>query len=105
MIPGHEARAPEALCWAAGERLFGAGLGGVVVEFDLERLRVKSSLDAFGGPLWSMAAHPSGAQLAVRGGPRGGGRREGPRLRLLPRVEGRRGRGRERGCPTRPGGL
>ncbi|KAL7979676.1 hypothetical protein Chor_004834 [Crotalus horridus] len=65
VVPGHEARAPEALCWAAGERLFGAGLGGAVVEFDLERLRVKSSLDAFGGPLWSMAASPSGAQLAV----------------------------------------
>uniref|UniRef100_A0A8C5WRM0 UTP4 small subunit processome component n=1 Tax=Laticauda laticaudata TaxID=8630 RepID=A0A8C5WRM0_LATLA len=65
VIPGHEARAPEALCWAAGERLFGAGLGGAVLEYDLQRLRVKGSLDAFGGPLWSMAADPSGARLAV----------------------------------------
>ncbi|XP_063168846.1 U3 small nucleolar RNA-associated protein 4 homolog isoform X2 [Candoia aspera] len=65
VIPGHEARVAEALCWAAGERLFGAGLGGAVVEYDLERLRVKCSVDAFGGPLWSMAADPAGTQLAV----------------------------------------
>ncbi|KAM6430021.1 U3 small nucleolar RNA-associated protein 4 homolog isoform 2-T2 [Liasis olivaceus] len=65
VIPGHEARVPEALCWAAGERLFGAGLGGALVEYDLQRLRVKSSLDAFGGPLWSLAADPPGARLAV----------------------------------------
>ncbi|XP_070617832.1 LOW QUALITY PROTEIN: U3 small nucleolar RNA-associated protein 4 homolog [Erythrolamprus reginae] len=65
VIPGHEARAPEALCWAAGERLFGAGLGGAVLEYDLQRLRVRAALEAFGGPLWSLAADPEGARLAV----------------------------------------
>ncbi|NXE54592.1 UTP4 protein, partial [Casuarius casuarius] len=64
-IPGHEARSVEALCWAAGDRLFGAGLGGDVCEYDLERLRVKRSADGFGGPIWSMAASSSGTQLAI----------------------------------------
>ncbi|XP_062997525.1 U3 small nucleolar RNA-associated protein 4 homolog [Elgaria multicarinata webbii] len=65
VIPGHETRIPEALCWAAGDRLFGAGLSGDIVEYDLEKLHVKYSLDAFGGPIWSMAADPTGARLAV----------------------------------------
>ncbi|XP_068812163.1 U3 small nucleolar RNA-associated protein 4 homolog [Struthio camelus] len=64
-IPGHEARSVEALCWAAGDRLFGAGLGGHVSEYDLERLRVKRSADGFGGPIWSMAANAGGTQLAI----------------------------------------
>nr|XP_025040002.1 U3 small nucleolar RNA-associated protein 4 homolog [Pelodiscus sinensis] len=64
-IPGHETRSTEALCWAAGDRLFGAGLSGDICEYDLEKLRVKYSLDGFGGPIWSMAADPSGTQLAV----------------------------------------
>ncbi|XP_067392855.1 U3 small nucleolar RNA-associated protein 4 homolog [Emydura macquarii macquarii] len=64
-IPGHEMRSTEALCWAAGDRLFGAGLGGDISEYDLEKLRVKYSLDGFGGPIWSMAADPQGTQLAV----------------------------------------
>ncbi|EMP33369.1 Cirhin [Chelonia mydas] len=64
-IPGHETRSTEALCWAAGDRLFGAGLGGDISEYDLEKLRVKYSLDGFGGPIWSMAADPSGTELAV----------------------------------------
>ncbi|XP_025975475.2 U3 small nucleolar RNA-associated protein 4 homolog [Dromaius novaehollandiae] len=64
-IPGHEARSVEALCWAAGDRLFGAGLSGDVCEYDLERLRVKCTADGFGGPIWSMAASGSGTQLAI----------------------------------------
>ncbi|XP_054856192.1 U3 small nucleolar RNA-associated protein 4 homolog [Eublepharis macularius] len=65
VIPGHERRIPEALSWAGGNRLFGAGLSGEIIEYDLERLSIKYSLDAFGGPIWSMAADPTGAQLAV----------------------------------------
>ncbi|XP_053126642.1 U3 small nucleolar RNA-associated protein 4 homolog [Hemicordylus capensis] len=65
VIPGHETRVPEALCWAAGDRLFGAGLSGDIVEYDLENLGVKYSLDGFGGPIWSMVADPTGTQLAV----------------------------------------
>uniref|UniRef100_A0A8B9NW52 UTP4 small subunit processome component n=1 Tax=Apteryx owenii TaxID=8824 RepID=A0A8B9NW52_APTOW len=64
-IPGHEARTVEALCWAAGDRLFGAGLGGDISEYDLERLRVKRSVDGFGGPIWSMAANAGGTRLAI----------------------------------------
>ncbi|XP_062442273.1 U3 small nucleolar RNA-associated protein 4 homolog [Rhea pennata] len=64
-IPGHQARSVEALCWAAGDRLFGAGLSGDISEFDLERLRVKRSVDGFGGPIWSLAANASGTQLVI----------------------------------------
>lgn len=55
----------EALCWAAGDRLFGAGLGGEIAEYDLSRLCVAHSVDGGGGPIWSMAANSSGTQLAV----------------------------------------
>ncbi|NXC21014.1 UTP4 protein, partial [Corythaeola cristata] len=65
VIPGHEARSVEALCWAAGERLFGAGLGGDITEYDLARLCVARSVDGCGGPVWSMAANSSGTQLAI----------------------------------------
>nr|XP_056718392.1 U3 small nucleolar RNA-associated protein 4 homolog [Euleptes europaea] len=65
VIAGHETRIPEAICWAGGDRLFGAGLSGDIIEYDLEKLCVKYTLDAFGGPIWSMVADPTGAQLAV----------------------------------------
>ncbi|XP_066493111.1 U3 small nucleolar RNA-associated protein 4 homolog isoform X2 [Tiliqua scincoides] len=65
VIPGHQTQAPEALCWAAGSRLFGAGLSGDIVEYDLERLCVKYALDSFGGPIWSMVTDPKGTQLAI----------------------------------------
>ncbi|XP_060110076.1 U3 small nucleolar RNA-associated protein 4 homolog [Heteronotia binoei] len=65
VIPGHEMKIPESLCWAGENRLFGAGLSGEIIEYDLEKLCVKYTLDAFGGPLWSMVADPTGTQLAV----------------------------------------
>lgn len=65
VIPGHETRSVEALCWAAGERLFGAGLSGDVTEYDLAGLRAGPSVDGGGGPIWSMAADGSGTRLAV----------------------------------------
>ncbi|XP_077167007.1 U3 small nucleolar RNA-associated protein 4 homolog [Paroedura picta] len=65
VIPGHRTRIAEALCWAAGGRLFGAGLSGELLEYDLEELRLKRAVDAFAGPLWSVAADPAGARLAV----------------------------------------
>lgn len=64
-FPGHESRATEALCWAEGQRLFSAGLNGEILEYDLQALNIKYSLDAFGGPIWSMTASPSGSQLLV----------------------------------------
>uniref|UniRef100_A0A9L0K784 UTP4 small subunit processome component n=1 Tax=Equus asinus TaxID=9793 RepID=A0A9L0K784_EQUAS len=62
-FPGHESRATEALCWAKGQRLFSAGLNGEIIEYDLQALNIKYAMDAFGGPIWSMAASPSGSQL------------------------------------------
>ncbi|XP_014384646.1 PREDICTED: cirhin isoform X4 [Myotis brandtii] len=64
-FPGHESRATEALCWAKGQRLFSAGLNGEIIEYDLQALNIKYSMDAFGGPIWSMAASPSDSQLLV----------------------------------------
>ncbi|PNI90976.1 UTP4 isoform 4 [Pan troglodytes] len=64
-FPGHESRATEALCWAEGQRLFSAGLNGEIMEYDLQALNIKYAMDAFGGPIWSMAASPSGSQLLV----------------------------------------
>uniref|UniRef100_A0A5F8HK92 UTP4 small subunit processome component n=1 Tax=Monodelphis domestica TaxID=13616 RepID=A0A5F8HK92_MONDO len=64
-FPGHEGRATEALCWAKGQRLFSAGLNGDIIEYDLEKMSVKYSVDGFGGPIWSMAADPSGSYLAI----------------------------------------
>ncbi|XP_034973722.2 U3 small nucleolar RNA-associated protein 4 homolog [Zootoca vivipara] len=65
VIAGHETRIPEALCWVAGDRLLGAGLSGDIVEYNLEKLNVKYSLNAFGGPIWTMVADPTGTQLAL----------------------------------------
>ncbi|NXV46817.1 UTP4 protein, partial [Uria aalge] len=65
VIPGNQARSVEALCWVAGDRLFGAGLGGEITEYDLFRLCVAHSVDGGGGPIWSMAANNSGTQLAI----------------------------------------
>ncbi|NXF79518.1 UTP4 protein, partial [Sclerurus mexicanus] len=65
VIPGHEARSVEALCWAAGGRLFGAGLSGDITEYDLRRLSAARGTDGGGGPVWSMAANSTGTQLAI----------------------------------------
>uniref|UniRef100_A0A8C0S587 UTP4 small subunit processome component n=2 Tax=Canis lupus familiaris TaxID=9615 RepID=A0A8C0S587_CANLF len=64
-FPGHESRATEALCWAKGQRLFSAGLNGEIIEYDLQALNIKYTMDAFGGPIWSMAVSPHGSQLLV----------------------------------------
>lgn len=82
MIPGHEARSVESLCWAAGDRLFGAGLGGDITEYDLSRLSAARGVDGGGGPIWSMAASGTGTQLAVSPAGSGGG---GRRSRWAPR--------------------
>ncbi|XP_069595167.1 U3 small nucleolar RNA-associated protein 4 homolog [Ranitomeya imitator] len=66
IIPGDDRRSTESVCWAAaGERLFSAGLNGEIIEYDLNKLCVKYSLDAFGGPIWGIAANPSNTHLAV----------------------------------------
>ncbi|XP_027502286.1 U3 small nucleolar RNA-associated protein 4 homolog [Corapipo altera] len=65
VIPGHEARTVESLCWAAGDRLFGAGLNGDITEYDLSRLSAARGADGGGGPIWSMAANGTGTQLAI----------------------------------------
>ncbi|KAG8562953.1 hypothetical protein GDO81_015878, partial [Engystomops pustulosus] len=65
IIPGDDRRSTESICWAAGDRLFSAGLNGEIIEYDLMKLCVKYSIDAFGGPIWDIKANRSGTQLAV----------------------------------------
>ncbi|CAN9493131.1 unnamed protein product [Ophioblennius macclurei] len=64
VIPGRDGRAIEALCWA-GPRLFSAGLNGEVTEYDLENLRPRYSVEAYGGPVWTLSCNPQGTLLAV----------------------------------------
>ncbi|KAE8608672.1 hypothetical protein XENTR_v10011563 [Xenopus tropicalis] len=65
VIPGDESRSIESICWAAGNRLFTAGLNGEITEYDLEKLCVKYTLDAYGGPIWNIAANACNTHLAV----------------------------------------
>ncbi|CAN2390989.1 maturation of SSU-rRNA, partial [Pristimantis euphronides] len=65
IIPGDDRRSTESICWVAGERLFSAGLNGEIIEYDLEKLCVKYSLDAFRGPIWGIVANPNSTKLAV----------------------------------------
>ncbi|KAM9301508.1 U3 small nucleolar RNA-associated protein 4 homolog [Gastrophryne carolinensis] len=65
VIPGDERRSTESICWVGSERLFSAGLNGEIIEYDLENLCVKYSLNAFGGPIWNIAPSPCGSWLAV----------------------------------------
>lgn len=64
VIPGRDGRSVESLCWV-GSRLFSAGLDGLIVEYDLENLRPKYTVDAYGGPIWSICRNPQGTLLAV----------------------------------------
>lgn len=54
----------DALCWV-GQRLFSAGLNGEISEYDLDTLRPKYSISAYGGPIWSMSSNPQGTLLTV----------------------------------------
>ncbi|KAG8437525.1 hypothetical protein GDO86_008291 [Hymenochirus boettgeri] len=65
VIPGDEKRSIESICWAAGDRLFSSGLNGEIIEYDLKRLCVKYTMDAYGGPLWNIAANATSTHLAV----------------------------------------
>ncbi|XP_069575492.1 U3 small nucleolar RNA-associated protein 4 homolog [Brachyistius frenatus] len=64
VIPGGAGRAVEALCWA-GRRLFSAGLNGEITEYDLENQRPRYTVDAYGGPVWTLGTNDQGTQLAV----------------------------------------
>uniref|UniRef100_A0A669CXZ4 UTP4 small subunit processome component n=1 Tax=Oreochromis niloticus TaxID=8128 RepID=A0A669CXZ4_ORENI len=64
VIPGQDGRAIEALCWV-GHRLFSAGLNGEITEYDLENLRPQYTVDAYGGPIWTISSNSQGTQLAV----------------------------------------
>lgn len=64
VIPGRDGGAIETLCWG-GRRLFGAGLNGEVTEFDLENLRPRYSVEAYGGPVWTASCNRQGTLLAV----------------------------------------
>ncbi|KAM9351645.1 U3 small nucleolar RNA-associated protein 4 homolog [Symphorus nematophorus] len=64
VIPGQDGRAVEALCWV-GQRLFGAGLNGEITEYDLENLRPRYTVEAYGGPIWTISSNSQGTLLAV----------------------------------------
>ncbi|CAL8357813.1 unnamed protein product [Lota lota] len=64
VIPGKDGRTVEALCWA-GRRLFSTGLNGEIVEYDLENLKSKYTVEAYGGPVWTISSNSQGTQLAV----------------------------------------
>uniref|UniRef100_A0A4W5RDN8 UTP4 small subunit processome component n=1 Tax=Hucho hucho TaxID=62062 RepID=A0A4W5RDN8_9TELE len=64
VIPGKDSRSIESLCWVGG-RLFSAGLNGEIAEYDLENLRPKYSLEAYGGPIWTVISNTQGTQLAI----------------------------------------
>lgn len=64
VIPGQDGRAVEALCWV-GQRLFIAGLNGVITEYDLENLRPRYSVEAYGGPIWTITSNSQGTLLTV----------------------------------------
>uniref|UniRef100_A0A665VB61 Uncharacterized protein n=1 Tax=Echeneis naucrates TaxID=173247 RepID=A0A665VB61_ECHNA len=64
VIPGQDSRAVEALCWV-GQRLFSAGLNGEITEYDLENLRPKYTVMAYGGPAWTLSSNNEGTMLAV----------------------------------------
>ncbi|XP_075998606.1 U3 small nucleolar RNA-associated protein 4 homolog [Genypterus blacodes] len=64
VIPGQDSRAIEAVCWA-GERLFSAGLNGEITEYDLQNLKPKYKVEAYGGPIWALSSNSQGNLLAV----------------------------------------
>lgn len=65
VMPGQDSRAAEALCWV-DQRLFSAGLNGEITEYDLENLRPRYTVLAYGGPIWTISSNNQGAMLAVR---------------------------------------
>ncbi|KAJ3252444.1 U3 small nucleolar RNA-associated protein [Boothiomyces macroporosus] len=54
----------EVVCWA-GNRLFSAGLGGIITEYNLTTLLPSFTTSSFGGAVWSMQVNPSQQVLAV----------------------------------------
>lgn len=64
MVPGQKGRATDALCWV-GQRLFSAGLNGEITEYDLDTLRPRYSVSAYGGPVWAISGNPQGTLLTV----------------------------------------
>uniref|UniRef100_A0A3B4BIV5 Uncharacterized protein n=1 Tax=Periophthalmus magnuspinnatus TaxID=409849 RepID=A0A3B4BIV5_9GOBI len=64
VIPGRDGRSVEALCWV-GSRLFSVGLDGLITEYDLDNLRPKYTVEAYGGPVWSISCNLEGNLLAV----------------------------------------
>ncbi|KAJ0069514.1 hypothetical protein NL108_008453, partial [Boleophthalmus pectinirostris] len=64
VIPGRDGRSIEALCWV-GSRLFSVGLDGLITEYDLNNLRPKYTVEAYGGPVWSISCNRQGNLLAI----------------------------------------
>uniref|UniRef100_U3JJM2 UTP4 small subunit processome component n=1 Tax=Ficedula albicollis TaxID=59894 RepID=U3JJM2_FICAL len=63
VIPGHESRSVESLCWAAGDRLFGAGLSGDITEYDLSGLSAARGIGCEDGSVKIFQVVPGGIQF------------------------------------------
>lgn len=63
-IPGVENGSVEALGWV-NDRLLSTGLGGALVEWDLEKLRVKNSVLLTGYAAWCLDVSPDNTTVAV----------------------------------------
>ncbi|XP_067245321.1 U3 small nucleolar RNA-associated protein 4 homolog [Chanodichthys erythropterus] len=64
IIPGREQCGIEGLSWV-GERLFSAGLNGEITEYDLTNQSVKYTIEAYGGPIWTITGNQQGTHLVV----------------------------------------
>ncbi|KAF7646187.1 hypothetical protein LDENG_00192030 [Lucifuga dentata] len=64
VIPGQDGRAIEAVCWV-GQRLFSTGLNGEITEYDLENLKPRYTVEAYGGPTWTIGSNSQETLLAI----------------------------------------
>jgi len=64
LIPGNSESSVESLAWA-GDRLFSCGLHGLVIEYDLNQLCVKSHHSVTSGPAWCLSVDSTNTKMAV----------------------------------------
>ncbi|KAI8905491.1 WD40-repeat-containing domain protein [Gorgonomyces haynaldii] len=63
-ISGNPDEPIEALVWIRN-RLFSAGLSGVVLEYDMVHLKPKSTTHSMGGPIWCMKPNQQNTRIAI----------------------------------------
>ncbi|KAK3790452.1 hypothetical protein RRG08_015921 [Elysia crispata] len=63
-ISGGQGASVESLIWCQG-RLFAGGIGGNVVELDLQARKPKSSMSSNAGPIWCLTKNSKGDKIAA----------------------------------------